>query len=56
LRHFGHVGDHALDRGAVDPERIIAHERFARQFEEYTLVGGFGHDEAGSYVMFRIRV
>ena len=35
--------DNALDRDPVDPERIIAHERLARQFEEYALVFGSFH-------------
>jgi len=56
LRHFRHVGDHAVDGGAVDAELIVAHQSFARQFQEDSLVGWFCHDEAAPNKIFRIRV
>ena len=41
FRHLGHIGHHALDRGAVDAVGIIAHQGFAGQLEEDALVGWF---------------
>ena len=38
-----HVGDHALDGGAVDAVGIVAHEGFARQFQKDAFIGWGGH-------------
>jgi hypothetical protein len=46
LLHLSNVGDHAFDGGAVDAERIVTHQRFARQFEKDSLVGWFCHEGA----------
>src|SRR5205085_5823325 len=54
-RHFRDVGDHAFDGGAIDAERIVAHQRFARQFEEDSLVGWFCHEWGSCGDRFRIR-
>src|SRR5256884_7391209 len=42
---FGDLGDHALDGGTVDAERVVAHERLTGQLEQDALVGrcGVGH-------------
>jgi hypothetical protein len=42
---LGHLLDHPHDGGAVDAERVIAHQRLTRQLQQDSLVGrlGIGH-------------
>ena len=43
--NFRHLAHHAHDGGAVDAERVVAHQRLARQLEQDALIGrrGGGH-------------
>ena len=52
-RHFRDIGHHPVDRGAIDAVGVIAHQRFAGQFEKDAFVGWFGHVEAPENAVVR---
>src|SRR5204862_1444788 len=43
LERIGNLGGYPLDSCQVDAERLRPHEDFARDFQEDTLEGKFGH-------------